>query len=138
MKPQFLPRATAGVCALLLAGGAGLAVSKAGSDSALPSGGAAQQAGIGMRGAGGPGGMDLSALAEELGVSEAELESAMASARPDGQPGAGGPDEMAAALAKALGLSETKVAAALEAVRPSPPAGGGTPPSDPAAATTTT
>ena len=120
MKSQFLPKATAGVCALLLAGGAGLAVSQARSDGALPSNGTAQQQG-GMRGGpGGPGGggMDLASLAEALGVTEAKLESAMASLRSSMQPGQGGPDEMAAKLADALGLSESEVAAALEANRP--------------------
>ena len=107
MKPQILPKAAAGLCALLLAGGAGLAVSQARSDSALPSDGATQQ--------GGPG----AGLADALGVSESELQAAMDSLRSSMQPGqGGGPDDMAPALAKVLGLSETKVAAALEANRP--------------------
>jgi hypothetical protein len=130
MKPPFLPKATAGVCALLLAGGAGLAVSQARSDNALPANGTAQQQ-DGMRGGpGGPdgGGMDLASLAGELGVSEAKLESAMESLRSSMQPGQGGPDEMAAQLAAALGLSESEVAAALEANRPDDGGMGGPPP----------
>ena len=119
MKPQILPKAAAGVCAVLLAGGAGLAVSQARSDSALPAGASAQQ--DGMRGGpGGPGGgmMELSGLADALGVSETELQTAMDSLRSSMQPGQGGPDEMAGALANELGLSEREVAAALEATRP--------------------
>jgi hypothetical protein len=62
-----------------------------------------------------PGGrMDLSALAEQLGVTTGKLQAAMESARST----AGVPDEMAAALARALGLSEAEVSAALEANRP--------------------
>jgi hypothetical protein len=138
---RHLPRVAAGICALVLAGGAGLAVSQARSDSALPAGGASGQGGPGPRAPGGPGAggfMDVFALAKELGVSTTKLEAAMKAARPAGDPGAGGPrgdGDMAAALAKALGLSEARVSAALEAVRAQRPdgappggAGGGTPP----------
>jgi hypothetical protein len=137
MKPQILPKAAAGVCAVLLAGGAGLAVSQARSDSALPSGGTAQQEGM-RAGPDGPGGgmMDLSGLADALGASESELQAALDSLRSSTQPGrGGGPDELAAALAKALDLPESDVAAALEANRPDrgsdgpPPDGSTAPPS---------
>jgi hypothetical protein len=137
---RHLPRVAAGVCALVLAGGAGLAVSQARSGAALPAGNASGQGGPGVGGPGRPGAggfMDVSALAKELGVSTAKLEAALKAARPDGDPGAGDPGgdgDMAAALAEALGLSEARVSAALEAVRPerpdgaAPGIGGGTPP----------
>jgi hypothetical protein len=98
----------------------------------------------GFRG-GGPG-MDLSALAKALGVSQAKLRAAMASARPSGarpsgtpgarpsgtpQPGQrpGGGGQLAATLAKQLGLSEAKVRKALQSVLPQGgPAQGGQPP----------
>ena len=135
-----------GLAAAALAAGTGLAVSKANSDAALPSGGTAGQGGPGgMGGPGlrGPGGaQDLSALAKALGVSEAKLSAAMAQARP----GPAVPDDMAAVLAKALGVSESKVKAALEAHRPdgrggppaggAPPSGGGTAPHAPNGGTT--
>ena len=60
--------------------------------------------------------MDLSALADALGVSESKLETAMQAVRQTGA--AGGPGTMAAALAEELGLSESKVQAALESFRP--------------------
>lgn len=59
-------------------------------------------------------GMDLSSLAEQLGVSTDDLEAAMETARTTAQD----PDDMAAAIAKELGLSEDEVVAALEAMRP--------------------
>jgi hypothetical protein len=66
---------------------------------------------------------DLSALAEELGVSTEKLQAAMQEARPDQ---GSSPQDMTAALAEALGVSEDKVAAAMENTRPS-----GTPPEQP-------
>ena len=70
----------------------------------------------------GPGGgpRDLSALADKLGVSTAQLQKAMQTAGPP-SPGAGGQNgaDRIAALAKALGLSEAKVQAAIQATRPS-------------------
>ena len=73
----------------------------------------------------------MTTLAKALGVTTAELQQAMQSARPDASSGAQ-PGDQSAALAKALGLSEAKVKAAMEANRPTdtPPAGdGGAPPS---------
>ena len=73
--------------------------------------------------------MDLSALAEALGVSEDKLQAAMEANRP--QPGEQ-PGEKAASLAKALGLSTEKVQAALQDLMPQggPPQGGQAPPQD--------
>jgi hypothetical protein len=51
------------------------------------------------------GGMDLTTLAEELGVTTDELQTAMDTVRATAQ----GPDGMAAALAKELGLSEEEI-----------------------------
>lgn len=70
----------------------------------------------------GPGGgtRDLTALADKLGVSTAQLQKAMQTVGPP-SPGAdrqNGSDRIAA-LAKALGLSEAKVQAAIQATRPS-------------------
>jgi hypothetical protein len=69
--------------------------------------------------------LDTAALAKKLGVSEAKLKAALATARP-AQGATPQPGGIAAALAKALGISEAKVKAAL----PTPPSGapGGTPP----------
>jgi hypothetical protein len=86
---------------------------------------------------GGPGrSFDISALADELGVSEARLQTALENSRPT-TPGAGGPDEMIQALADELGLSAAKVREAFEATLGSaaPPhgqdgGGMGAPPSD--------
>jgi hypothetical protein len=75
--------------------------------------------------------MDVSALADELGVTEARLEEAMRSSRPT-TPGAGGdPDEMIQALADELGLSADKVRQAFEDAfgGSAPQGGGGAPPS---------
>ena len=73
--------------------------------------------------------MDVTALADALGVTSAKLQAAMQKVMPQpGQPRAsGGPGDMAANLAKELGLTESKVAAALEKLRPqgAPPAGNG-------------
>jgi len=102
---------------------AGGAVAGCGSEAATTGGsGSSQQQ---QRGAGG---MDLTALAEALGVSTAKLQAAMQQNMPQPvQRGQGGrSDDMAANLAKELGLSESKVKAALEKLRPEggPPAGG--------------
>ena len=83
-----------------------------------------------MKPPGGPrGGMDLSALAGQLGVSTAKLQAALEAARPAGDPRshAPGEDPMAAALAEQLGLSTAKVRAALDAVRPAHGPGGARP-----------
>ena len=116
------------VGAAALAGGtaAGVAAQRGG-DAASSSAAIAQRAG----GPAGPrGGIDVSALADELGVSTARLQAALETARPTGDPGARarGEDPMAAALAGELGLSTAKVQAALEAVRPSGGPGGAPPP----------
>jgi hypothetical protein len=77
------------------------------------------------------GGLDISALADELGVSEARLQLALENSRPS-TPGAGGPDEMIQALADELGLSADKVREAFAATLgsagpPQAPGGGGAP-----------
>jgi hypothetical protein len=122
MQPRFRKVAVF-VGSAALATGVGVGVAAQGADT-TPSGATMQQQ------AGRPGdGMDASALAEELGVTTAELDTAMQAARAT----AGGPDAMAAALAEELGLSEAKVSAALAAIRPDadpgpPPGAGGAPP----------
>ena len=73
---------------------------------------------------GGPG-VDTAKLAAKLGVTEAQLKTALAAARPTGKPptgdrGAG----LAAALASALGVSTDKVTTILDANRPAKPAAG--------------
>jgi hypothetical protein len=109
--------------------------------------------------AAGPGGGGLSTttlrtLATKLGVSTAQLQKAMAAARPTGTPGGTPPaqgsapaagttgpaGDMAAAIAKSLGLTTAKVQAALTAVMPAGGGGpGGAPPSGaPATGTATT
>ncbi len=123
------------VGAAALAAGVGVGVASQGGDSAASARGGSLSQRAGGPGQGGPGGMDLSALAGELGVTEARLEAAMQAVRQTAAPGAGGPDAMAAALAEELGLAESKVADALESFRPdggAPPDGSGgmTPPSD--------
>ena len=84
-------------------------------------------------GASARGGLDVSALADELGVSETQLQQAMQKARPTDPSTAGGPAAMFQALADELGVSVDKVRAAFEKIRPqgAPPSGGGqtTPPS---------
>jgi hypothetical protein len=137
MTPRFRKVAVF-VGAAALATGVGVGVASHGDDTASSQAAVTQRAGGPGGPQGGPGGMDLSALAGELGVSESKLEAAMESARSSLDPGSapqpGDEDPMAAALAKELGLSTDKVSAALESVRPqggpggTPPAGGGTPP----------
>ena len=67
----------------------------------------------------GAGTRDLSALADKLGVSTAQLQKAMQTVGPP-SPDAGGQNgaDRIAALAKALGLSDAKVRAAIQATRP--------------------
>ena len=118
------------LCAAVLAGAGGLAISKAG-DSPVATSAASTQTGMSGPGGGGQAGgrPDLSALAEDLGVSEAKLQKAMTGARPSGG-GASDPSDMAATLAESLGLSTATVQKALEANAPSGgTGGGGTPPS---------
>jgi hypothetical protein len=110
-----------------LAAGAGIGVAAQGDSTT------ANQSGPGMTRPGDPGGggFDLSALADELGVSETRLQEAMQAARPSAGGGAG-PTGMAEALADELNLSVTKVQDALEATRPqgSGPPNGTAPPQD--------
>ena len=64
------------------------------------------------------GGLDVSALANELGVSETEMQQAMQKARPTDPTTAGGPDAMFQTLADELGVSVDKVRAAFEKILP--------------------
>jgi hypothetical protein len=128
MKARFR-RVAVFAGAAALAGGVGIGVASPGGDPA------SSRAAAVARPAGGPGRMDVSALAERLGVSQARLEAALRAARESGDPG--DRDAMAAALASALGLSSEKVSEALESLRPpgSPPPGG-LPPSGTGGSTT--
>jgi hypothetical protein len=134
-----MPRRARKVAAIVgvaaVAAGAGIGVANQSSSSASGTTAAMTQPG------GQPGGLrglDVTALAKQLGVSTAKLQSALDAARPAGAPGgppaggqppsgaqppAGGPpasggaNRLASALAKQLGLSTTKVQAALDATR---------------------
>ena len=116
------------VGAAALAGGVAAGVaSQGGADAASPAAATAQR-GDGPRGL-----MDVSALADALGVSTAKLQAALEAARPNGDPRAHDPgeDPIVTGLADQLGMSTEKVRAALEAVRPArggPPPAGGLPP----------
>jgi hypothetical protein len=143
MHPRFRKIAVfAG--AAVLAGGVGVAVASQGGEDAgsraaltqaMPGqtgqGAVPGQSGQGgMRGGpagmgGGPGALDLETLADELGVSTGELQTALQDLRP-APPTQNGENPLVTALATALDLPESKVAAALEAVRPSGAPGGGT------------
>jgi len=116
------------VGAAALAGGVGVGVAAQGNDTASSQAAMPQRAGA----PGGPGGMDVSALAQKLGVSTAKLQAALEAARPSGDPrdGHGGADALAAAIAKQLGLPTAKVQEALEASRPRDAFGGAPPPGD--------
>jgi hypothetical protein len=93
-----------------LATGVGVAVAAQGDSTS-----SSQAAPMSRQADGRPGGgMDLSALGEQLGVTTDKLQAAMDTARATAQD----PDEMAAALAKELGLAEDDVTAALESMRP--------------------
>jgi hypothetical protein len=136
MDPRFRKVAVF-VGAAALATGVGVGVASQGDETSSSQAAMSQQA----RGPGGPqgapGGRNLSALADELGVSEDKLEAAMESVRSSmdrgSAPQQNGEDPIAAALAKELGLSTDKVSAALESVRPrggpgrTPPADGTAP-----------
>jgi hypothetical protein len=118
------------VGAAALAGGVGVGVAaQGGGDAASSPAAMSRQAG----GPGGPRAVDVGALAQELGVTEARLEAALRAARPSrgpadgGSPPGSGDDPLAAALAEQLGLSTDKVSAALEAVRPAGGPGGAPP-----------
>jgi hypothetical protein len=127
MNPRFRKVAVFGSAAAL-ATAVGVGVASQGNDTASSQAAASQNAGM-PGGQGARGGMDVSVLAEKLGVSTDKLQAAMEAARSSAGSAAqpGGMDTMAAALAKELGLSTDKVTAALEALRPdgAPP---GTPP----------
>lgn len=122
MNPKRRIAALGAAAALVLAG--------CGAESATTTSTAATgtQAQSGRQG--GP--MDLSALAEKLGVSTEKLQAAMQDSRPQaGEQPSGSPGDMAADLAQELGLSESKVQAALDALMPqgAPPDNGGEAPS---------
>jgi len=113
------------VGAAALATGAGVGVGAQGDSTPSDRTSQTQQMGPG----GGPpaGGLDVSALADELGVTETELQQAMQNARPTDPSTAGVPDAMFEALASDLGVSVEKVRAAFEKLVPQggPPSGGG-------------
>jgi len=103
------------VGAAALATGAGVGVAAQGDSTPSDRTSQTQQMGPG----GGPpagGGLDVSALADELGVTETELQQAMQNARPTDPSTAGGPDAMFEALASDLGVSVEKVRAAFEKI----------------------
>ena len=77
MQPRF-KKVAVFVGAAALAAGVGVGVASQGDNAS----GAAMTQRAGGPGQGGPGGMDLSALAEELGVTEAKLQAALQAARP--------------------------------------------------------
>jgi hypothetical protein len=111
--------------AVVLAGAAGIGVA-AGGDSAGGSGTASS-----MTRPGPGGGFDLSALAEDLGVSESKLQDAFEAVRTSAGSQDGGPPDraqLAQALADELGLPVDEVEAALEATMPF--GGRGGPPAD--------
>jgi hypothetical protein len=133
MNKRAFRRVAVFASAAALTGGV---VAGCGSDAETTNGTQQQQDGRPPRG----GGMDVSALAKELGVTTAKLQAAMQKAMPvrgeqppsEGQPPSGGqPGDLAATLAKELGLSESKVQAALKDAMPQggPPDGGQAPPS---------
>ena len=115
------------VGAAALATGAGVGVAAQGDST--PSDRTSQTQPMGPGGAPAGGGLDVSALADELGVTETELQQAMQKARPTDPSTAGGPDAMFEALASDLGVSVEKVRAAFEKLVPQggPPSGGAAP-----------
>jgi hypothetical protein len=129
MNPRYRKVAVF-VGAAALAGAAGVGIASQGSADATGTNGPMTR----PAGAGPQSGMGrLSGLADELGVSESELQAALQ----DIGPPTGGAASFAEALARELGISATKVQEALEAARPDggmdgPPAGappgGGVPP----------
>jgi len=123
------------VGAAVLAAGAGIGVAAGGDSAASGAQPATSQPGFrggdgpggGGPGGGGPGGgfgarggVDLSAAAEELGVSEDRLEQALDAAREDAAAAGTRPDPSAIteALAADLGVSVDKVEAALDSLMP--------------------
>jgi hypothetical protein len=129
MTPRFR-RVAVFVGTAAIAAGAGVGVAAQSDSSPDRSSGAPRM----TRQPGPGGGLDISALADELGVSEARLQLALENSRP-ATPGAGDPDEMIQALADELGLSADKVREAFAAALgsgdpPQAPDGGGAPPSN--------
>ena len=126
-----------------LAVGAGVGVAAQGSGSAGEAAAMSRQGGGMQPGRGGPGRMmDLSALAKELGVTEAKLRSAMQAVRPTGRPRRrralvdGGRAREAARPLDREGRGRARGRAARRRRRPppggaqgAPPSGGGTAPS---------
>jgi hypothetical protein len=130
MTPKFR-RVAVFVGTAALAAGAGIGVAATSGDSSAASGSSAPGMSQPLDRGGPGGGGDLTALADELGVSETRLAEAMRSARPTGPGTAGGPDEMVEALAAELGLDADKVREALESTRGAgPPQDGGAPPTN--------
>jgi hypothetical protein len=106
-----------------LATGAGIGVAAQGDSTSSDRPSATRQMGPG--GGAPAGGIDVSALADELGVSATDLQQAMQKARPADPSTAGGPDAMFQALADELGVSVDKVRTAFEKILPqtAPPSG---------------
>ncbi len=125
MTPRFR-RVAVFVGAAALATGAGIGVAAQGDSTASDRPSETRRMGPGG-GAPAGGGLDVSALADELGISETELQQAMQKARPTDPSTTGGPDAMFQALADELGVSVDKVRAAFEKFLPEggPPSGGG-------------
>lgn len=95
--------------------GVGSAVAQTGDTTSTAQRGAP----VGARGHG----PDIAKLAAKLGVTEAQLKSALDATRPTGKPPAGDRGAgMATGIAKALGVSTDKVTAILDANRPAKPA----------------
>jgi hypothetical protein len=126
MNPRFRRIAVfAGTAAIAAGAGIGVASKGDATPTSAPNTPQQQQ---------GPGGANLSSLADALGVSEARLEEAMRKARPTDPTAAGGPDEMFQTLADELGVSVDKVRAAFESTMPrrgTPPSGGVAPAAPP-------
>ena len=106
-----------------LATGAGVGVAAQGDST--PSDRPSETRQMGPGGGAPAGGLDVSALADELGVSETEMQQAMLKARPTDRSAAGGPDAMFQTLADELGVSVDKVRAAFAKILPQggPPSG---------------
>jgi hypothetical protein len=138
MKARFRKVAVF-VGAAALAAGTGIGVAASSDDSASSGAPGSSRSAPGVTGGRqAPGGLDVSALADELGVTEAQLEEAMRKTRPTDPSVGAGPDAMFQALADELGLSADKVRRAFENAFGSagPPQGGGqqaTPPATPGA-----
>jgi hypothetical protein len=126
MKPR-LRRLAVFAGTAVLAAGAGIGVAATNNDSSSGGSSSRSAPGVSRPQQGAPGGMDVSALADALGVSETRLQQAMRAARPTDPSAGGGPDEMIQALADELGLSADKVRQAFEDTlgNAGPPSGDG-------------